>query len=71
MFKSFVIIAIVCSPYFECMQYEQKEKKFFRSYEKCMAESKIIGDQIYKNLVQIGIPFRLEINCEENKRWQA
>ena len=53
------------------MQYEQKEKKFFRSYEKCMAESKIIGDQIYKNLVQIGIPFKLEMNCEENKRWQA
>jgi hypothetical protein len=71
MFKSFIIIAVVCSPYFECMEYEQKEKKIFRSYKKCAEESEWIGQDIYDGLVKIGIPFTLKVYCEENKKWQV
>jgi len=71
MFKSFIIVAVVCSPWFECMQYEQKEQKIFKSYKECAAESEWIGQDIYNELVKIGIPFNLKIYCEEQKKWQV
>jgi hypothetical protein len=71
MIKGFVIIAVVCSNWFECMEYEQKDKKFFKTYKECVAESEWIGQDIYDRLVKIGIPFTLKVYCEETKKWQV
>jgi len=53
------------------MEYEQKEKKIYKSYKKCAEESEWIGQDLYDGLVKIGIPFTLKVYCEENKKWQV
>ena len=66
------IIAIVCSLWFECLEFEQKDKKFFKTFKECKTESEWIGQDIYNELhTKLGIPFDLKLYCKETKKWQV
>jgi hypothetical protein len=68
--KTYFMIATLCSPFFECMVYEQNpetQKKFY-TLKGCEKEIKRTADGLEIKLKKLNIPYVLKVECiKENK----
>jgi len=71
MFKSFYIIGVICSPFFECMEFTPTNNQKYNTEKKCMVDADKYKEELSDRFVLIGIPHIIEIKCIRNKKWQA
>ncbi len=64
--KVFIIIGMLCVPNVECMWFnDQPEPKKYRSLKTCITAATELGNKMYKEMTQQGIPVRINTWCKK------
>ena len=65
MIKVYLIVGMLCIPTIECFNFVEPNPKQYISLEKCLAEGKMVADDMFDRMNKLGIPTRLKVWCQE------
>ena len=65
MIKVYLIVGMLCIPTIECFNFMEPNPKQYSNLQKCLAEGKRVGADMYERMQQLNIPVQLKVWCQE------
>ena len=61
--KVFLVLGVLCVPNVECIWFTEPEPKKYYNLKKCITAATELGNKMYREMTEQGIPVRLKTWC--------